>query len=90
MTAAAGSTNDKIIINFGWLGPNIWNGGSTKNGLDINVVDLIFKGAKSSVSVSIPDNIPSDKLHKFPFTCRKEHVIGFRETFPDSLCLLQK
>lgn len=62
-----------IIINFGWKGPNTWRGGWTKGGLDAKVVDLLFKDAKTEISVHIPDHISPEKVQKLPFTCRRYH-----------------
>src|ERR1700722_3150091 len=84
-------TGEKIILNFGWQGPSSWHGR-----LDVGVVDLIFKNAKTDISVHIPSDIAPTTVQQFPFTCRKyqesEVEISGRkfkpllqETHPDSL-----
>lgn len=90
-------TNDnKIILNFGWTGPSTCNGGWQNDGLDVRVVDLIFKNAKTDISVNIPENISPTRVQKLPFTCRKyqetEITLNHRkfkplasETHPDFL-----
>lgn len=98
MSSTAAATSDKIVLNFGWKGPNIWNGGSSRSGLDVRVVDLVFKGAKTDISVHLPENISPVAAQKFPFTCRRYHEteveLGGRrfkpllkETHPNSLCV---
>jgi hypothetical protein len=79
---AASITGEKIVLNFGWKGPSSWHGGSSHGGLDIKVVDLLFKDAKTKISVHIPDNISPSTIQKIPFTCRKYDA---QETHPDSL-----
>ncbi len=65
------STSGKVILNFGWKGPSTWRGGWAKGGLDVGVVDLVFKNAKTKISVDIPDNISTTTVRKLPFTCRR-------------------
>ncbi len=82
------AASDKVILNFAWEGPNRCRGGSSAGGLDIWVVDLAFAGAKTAISVAIPENINPAIARKFPFTCR--HMLGQtgivqRETHPDLL-----
>jgi hypothetical protein len=83
MSSVAVPTSEKIVLNFAWTGPNTWRGGSSRWGLDIRVVDLVFKDAKTDVSVHLPQNINPVVPQKFPFTCRK----SWKETHPDSLCV---
>lgn len=95
-TPSTSSTSDaKIIINFGWEGPTSRYGGLSRGGLDIRVVDLVFKGSKIDISVNIPQDLPPS-FRKLPFTCRRyqetETVIEGRsfkpldkETHPDLL-----
>ncbi|MBJ7450212.1 MAG: hypothetical protein JHC93_07645, partial [Parachlamydiales bacterium] len=52
---------------------NTSNGGISQGGLEVKVVDLLFKDAKTEISVHLPDNINSSTPQKFPFTCRKYH-----------------
>ena len=65
-------------------------------GLDVGVVDLVFKNAKTDISVKIPENTTSTVIKKFPFTCRKYHETEMtlrgqkfkplaKETHPNSL-----
>ena len=70
---AAGVSNEKIIINFGWIGPSSCFGGLSKGGSDVRVVNLIFKNAKTEISVHIPENFTTTTVRKLPFTCRKYH-----------------
>lgn len=77
------ATSEKIVLNFAWTGPNTWSGGSSRGGLDVRVVDLVFKGATTNVSVHLPENINPVAPQKFSFTCRK----SWKETHPDSLCV---
>ena len=90
------ATAEKIILNFGWEGPSSWHGGWSHGGLDVGVVDLIFKNAKTHISVHIPDNISTFAVKKLPFTCRRYHETECelkgrkfkplaQETHPDSL-----
>lgn len=65
------STNNKVPVCFYWVGSNTWNGGWSKGGLDAKVIDLIFQGSKTSVSVSIPDGMTATDSRKLSFTCRK-------------------
>lgn len=81
---AAPTTNDKIILNFGWIGSSSWQGGCFRGGLDVGVVDLLFKNAKTEISVNIPDNISVSTIKRLPFTCRKPFA---KETHPDSLII---
>lgn len=98
MSSAPVATSEKIVLNFAWTGPNIWHGGSSRGGLDVRVVDLVFRGAKTDISVHLPQNINPVAPQKFSFTCRKYHdtemeLSGRRfkplakETHPDSLCV---
>lgn len=81
MFSAPIAATEKIILNFAWTGPNIWRGGSSRGGLDVGVVDLIFKGATTDISIHLPENINPVTPQKFSFTCRK----SLKETHPDSL-----
>lgn len=69
----ASITNDKIILNFGWQGPNSKYGGWSEGGLDVRVVDLLFKNAKTEISVHIPEKISPIAVQKLSFTCRRYH-----------------
>lgn len=71
MASTTSSLGDKLCLNFYWQGPNQWNGGCSHNGLDVKVVDLLFKGAKSEFSVNLPENINPNTPRKFSFTCRR-------------------
>lgn len=62
---------EEIILNFGWEGPTSWRGGPFRGGLDVGVVDLLFKNAKTDISVHIPENISPSTIKKLPFTCRR-------------------
>lgn len=76
------AAGEKVILNFGWQGPSSWHGGSSHGGLDVGVIDLVFKSSTTRVSVSIPDNISPGSAQKLPFTCRRFLA---QETHPDSL-----
>lgn len=65
------ATDGKLSINFGWEGPNQWRGGWANGGLDANVIDLQFGGAKTKISVHLPDNISPSTPQRFPFLCRR-------------------
>jgi hypothetical protein len=65
------ATSEKIILNFGWKGPSSWQGGWTHKGLDVGIVDLVFKDAKTEISVHIPDGIAPAATQKLSFTCRR-------------------
>ncbi len=83
---ASASVSDKIIVNFAWVGPNTSSGGSSRSGLDVRVVDLVFKGAKTKISVHLPENINPAGAQKFPFTCLRYHEMGVaKKTSPESL-----
>ena len=93
---ATPAVGEKIILNFGWEGPSSWHGGWSHGGLDVGVVDLVFKNAKTDISVHIPDNISVSAVKKLPFTCRRYHETECelngrkfkplaQETHPDSL-----
>lgn len=71
MTTSA--TGEKIGLNFGWEGPSSWHGGRSHGGLDVTVVDLVFKNEKTDISVRIPDNISPATVKKLPFTCQRGH-----------------
>ena len=75
------ATNDKIVLNFSWKGPNVWKGGCSRGGLDVRVVDLVFKDAKTEISVHLPENINPEAAQKLSFTCCKYA----KETHPESL-----
>lgn len=90
------ATGENIILNFGWIGSSSWHGGRSHGGLDIGVVDLVFKNAKTDISVHIPDNISASKVKKLSFTCRRYHELDWeingckfkplaQETHPDLL-----
>lgn len=90
------ATSEKIILNFRWEGPNSKYGGWQSGGLEVRIVDLLFKDAKTSISVHIPDNLPPNTAQRFSFTCRRYHEneceIGehkfkplAKETHPESL-----
>jgi len=94
--ASASSVSDKIHLNFAWTGPNRWRGGISGGGLNVRVVDLVFKGAKTDISVHLPENINPMVPQQIPFTCRKYHETTMelagrqvkplkQETHPDSL-----
>lgn len=67
--------SEKIILNFCWQGPSDWRGGLFNGGMDAKIVDLIFKDAKTEISVHIPEKISPSIIKKLPFTCRR-----YRET----------
>jgi hypothetical protein len=90
------ATNEHIIMNFRWKGPNRTDGGWSKGGLDVKIVDLVFENAKTDISVHLSDDLPSSTSRTFPFTCRRYHeteneIRGHKfkslakETHPDSL-----
>ncbi len=81
MSFMPSTTSEKIVLNFAWTGPNTWCGGCSGGGLSVGVVDLIFKDAKTNISVSLPENINPTTPKKLSFRCRKP--LG--ETRPDSL-----
>lgn len=35
------TASEKIIVNFGWLGPSTWNGGWSNGGLDVDIAYLV-------------------------------------------------
>lgn len=78
---AAAATSEKIVLNFGWIGPSTWQGGWSQGGLTVGVVDLVFKNAKAQISVEIPKDIAPSTLQKLPFTCQRDLV----QTHPSSL-----
>lgn len=95
MASPAVASGQKIVLNFAWTGPNSSNRGTSPSDLDVRVVDLVFKGAKSEISVYLPENI-NPVGQKFPFIRRKYHEneVEFRgrkfkalaeETHPHSL-----
>lgn len=49
--------------------------------LNIGVIDLVFKDAKTAVSIHLPENIHPTEPQKFRFTCLR----GPKETHPESL-----
>lgn len=65
--------SEKIIVNFGWIGPSYWQEGLSHERLDVRVVDLLFKNAKTDISVYIPENISPTTVKKLPFACRRYH-----------------
>ncbi len=86
------------MLNFAWTGPNISQGGTSRGGLDVLVVNLMFKGAKTDISVDLPKNINPARLQQFPFICRRYHETGMElsgrsvkslpsVTYPKSLCI---
>lgn len=83
MLSAPVAASEKIVLNFAWTGPNTWRRGSSCGGLDVRVIDLVFKGATTDISVHLPENINPVAPQKLPFTCRKP----WKETHPDSLCV---
>lgn len=90
MSSIPVATSGKIVLNFAWTGPNTWLGGSSRGGLDARVVDLVFQGATTNVSVHLPENIYPIAPQKFSFTCRKlmkPFLLQWKETHPDSLCV---
>lgn len=80
---ASTATSEKIVLNFAWTGPNTWHGGSSRGGLDVGVVDLVFEGAKTAISVHLPSDINPQNPRKFSFTCRKPDRA--QETHPQQL-----
>ncbi len=70
-TSASNQTNQKIVFNFRWEGASTFNGGCFQGGSEIGVVDLVFKNAKSTTSVSIPDDLSPHSVKKLPFTFKK-------------------
>lgn len=96
MSAAEKSNNDRINLDFSWVGPNSWDGGSAApSGSEVGVVDLMF-GIKTEISVHLRDHISPVVAQRFPFTCRRYHEeemdIGGRkfkplasETHPDTI-----
>lgn len=74
MASALTATSEKIVLNFAWTGPNTWRGGSSRGGLDVRVVDLVFKDATTNISVHLPENInpvaPPKKIETgYSFRC---------------------
>lgn len=77
-----------IRLNFGWKGPNRKDGGWQKGGLDVGVVDLVFKNAiKTEISVSLPWGIAPAITQGFRFTMRDCNGTFPVETHPDSLLI---
>lgn len=74
------SSSDKVTLTFGWSG-EISKG---KGAVEIKIVDLLFKDAKTKISVHLPDNLPTTSLQKLPFTCTRIHSIP-SETRPERL-----
>ena len=56
----------KILINFGWKGPN-----TLENGLHVSSVGLNFKKANSDFSVTLPTGINPDGIERYNFTVIK-------------------
>lgn len=75
------STDPRIIMNFAWEGTSVWSGGISQGGLAVKVIDLIFEGATTQISVHLRDAIQAGETRQLSFTCRKEH----RETTPELL-----
>jgi hypothetical protein len=76
MIASSLSGSDKILVDFAWTGRTRVTGF-----LDIREVELVIKGARTAISIDLPESINLSSPQKFPFTCRKPAV----ETHPDSL-----
>lgn len=74
---------DKIVLSFGWKGPNTWKGGWSCGGLSILVIDLMFKGAKSETSVHFSGSISPAHVQKFEFTFLRRPYS--QETHPRSI-----
>ncbi len=79
---AATAVNEKVTLNFAWMGPNSRNGGSFQGGRDVLAVDLMFKNAKTAVSVRLQEGINPLKPQRYAFVCRKQ---SGAESYPDSL-----
>ncbi len=79
---AAAASREGIILNFGWKGPSTWRGEVLQGGLNVEVVDLVFKGATTRICVQIPNNISPSEVRELPFTCRK---YDGQETYSDLL-----
>jgi|GEM_PF-1551610 len=73
MASAPVATSEKIVLKFVWTGPNNWRGGSSRGGLDVRVIVLVFRGAKTDISVHLPEDINTFALQRIAFTCRKYH-----------------
>ncbi|MCB1112675.1 MAG: hypothetical protein H7A37_05685 [Chlamydiales bacterium] len=67
------AVNNTIIISFAWEGPNTWRGGVSHGGLDVRVVDLKFKDAKTKISIHLPQDINPSTAEKYSFTCYRYH-----------------
>lgn len=87
MTSVAFGNSDKIVLNFVWKGPNSQGGRCAEGGTNIGIVDLKIKGAKTEISVNLPDNINPIVPQKISFSCRKYIGGWYQDTHPDSLCL---
>lgn len=61
------SVDNKIILAFGWKSES----SSKSNEQFWGILDLIFKGMQTEINVNIPKNMPSNKIQKLSFTCRK-------------------
>lgn len=75
--------NGKISLYFGWKGAT--NSSRTK-GLDIGIVDLVFKNVKGlEVSVNLPEKLPLDKMQQLPFTMITKQAGLTRTEYPEVL-----
>ena len=83
MTYVSAAASDKVVLNFYWIGPTTHLGSSDST---IKTIDLVFQGAKTQISVTIPEDIATNRLQKLSFTCRKtEPVVSKKRTA--SLCV---
>lgn len=73
---ATPAAEGKIVLSFGWEGPNSWQE---------SVVNLAFKNAKTEIYVCIPDNISPSTVQKLSFTCQRYREGECHKTYPDSL-----
>ncbi len=65
-----------IILNFGWEGPSSIDGGWSRGGLEVGIVDLVFKNSTTEVSVGIPDDISPITAQVLPIKCREDGGTG--------------
>lgn len=93
------ATSEKITFCFGWKGPTSQQGGQPPERLDVETVKLVFKSAKTDISVPLPKSpadlaLPNSPYKKCLFRCRKyserlhddrKVKILTKETHPDLL-----
>ena len=68
---------DKIILNFGWMGPSIWQEPKTQCKLDVCAITLIFENTRTNIFVSIPEIVNPKTTRKLPFTCSRQQETEF-------------